>query len=119
MKIKNYEMVSEVWDDGRIVFVGDSSACDQYMSGQQVVGENEHGEPITRQVLKEYFNLVADKEDWKNSVARMIGDITVHEKMMISVAVAFFTGSETKWTYKNGKNYIEFSGYYKANRRNI
>lgn len=114
MKIKNYGMMSEVWDDSKIVFVGNASACDQYMSGQQVVGENEFGEPITRQVMKEYFNLVADKEDWKNSVARIVGDVTVHERNMIEQAVTFFTGSVVKWSYKCGKNYIEFDGYYKA-----
>ncbi len=115
MKIKHYGLLSEVWDDGKIVFVGGESECEDYMSDYQIVGKNEYDEPITRQTLKKYFELIQNSFNWKNPVSKAVrNDITPHEEAMISQAVTFFTGSVVSWSYKDGKKWISFDGYYKA-----
>jgi hypothetical protein len=114
MEVKNYGMLSEVIDGKRVMFVGSSYACDEYMNNHQIIKYNDEGEGITRQGLKEYFELVEDKGNWKNGFSKAAGDLTTHEERMISIAVMFFAGCVVKWSWKNGKRWIEFDGYYIA-----
>ena len=115
MKIKNYGLMSEVIDNNRVLFVGSLMACEDYMNIHQTVGVNEYSESVTRQAMKAFFEMVEDKDNWKSPVSKAVSnDLTQYEKDMISEAVAFFTGSGVVWSYKDGKNWIEFDGYYKA-----
>lgn len=110
MKLNKLGMVCEVVDGDRVMFVGNCYACEEYMNNHQLMTYNERGNSITRQGLKVYFELVEDMSNWKNGVSRAIGDLTNYEEKMISIAVMFFTGSVAKWSYKNGKRWIEFDG---------
>jgi hypothetical protein len=115
MKIHRYGMLSEVCENGKVLHVGSLFSCENYMNDNQIVGRNEFDEGVTRQGLKEYFELVQDYANYKNPVSKAISnDITAHEEYMISRAVTFFTGSVAKWTFRNGLKWIEFKGYYKA-----
>lgn len=114
MKIRNLGMISEVTDDHKVLFVGSSYACDEYMNNHAIIKYDDEGFAITRQALKQFFSLVEDKDNWKNSVSKAVGDLTPYEERMIGIAVTFFTGSVVTWSYKGSKRWIEFDGYYKA-----
>lgn len=114
MKIRNFSMISEVREGKKILFVGSSYACDEYMNNHEIIKYDNEDNGITRQAMKQFFSLVEDKDNWKNGVSKAVGDLTPYEESMISIAVTFFTGSVATWSYKGSKRWIEFDGYYKA-----
>ena len=115
MKARNYGLLSEVFTEDKILFVGDYQSCEKYISDHIICGENEFCDGVTRQVLKGYFDLVADRSNWKVPVSKaMVKDISEHEKTMIDIAVKFYTGSIPKWSIEEGFPWIEFDGYYKT-----
>lgn len=69
---------------------------------------------FTREQMKEAFDMVADRNHWKNPIKRIV---KIEPRMIpiIEDAVMYFTGSEAEITKLHSGFYrVEAVGYYSA-----
>jgi len=78
----------------------------------QVVG-NVNGKPVTRGELMKYFDMVADKANWKNPINARV-KLAANEVAMLTEAVIFFTGSVPTILpmARKGEYKVKANGYY-------
>jgi hypothetical protein len=71
------------------------------------------GNDVTRAQLTFFFNLVADKANWKNPIDAVVSIDCDFDMAMIREAVIFFTGSVPNFTAKGRSKYrVTAQGYY-------
>ena len=75
-----------------------------------VVGEV-MGQPVTRGELEAAFNRVANTNNWKDPIAKIV---TLDERgiALTREAVIFFTGSVPTFTRIGGEYMVQAAGYY-------
>jgi hypothetical protein len=110
--VKSFGSQSEVHNSGKIVFIGSEEACMNYCDTHDVIGCAGDGTEYTRDILQKYFEMVEDKENWKNPIKACLVAIDEKTRTMISIAIAFFTGSESKWSNTDNIWLVTAPGYY-------
>ena len=79
----------------------------------------ETGTPFSKAQLNEAFNLVADKENWKNPIDayiapdNLVTGLTMDVlKKMVEEAVRFFCGCTPEFVYDGGTYHVTAAGYF-------
>ena len=114
MEIKQFGKMSEVRNDGKVVFVGSMEECERYCDANDVIGYDENKNPVCRDELSKWFGFVQNRSNWKMPIRHIAPNVTEHERYMISMAIEFFTGSVAEWSQIKGEWMVEAEGYYAA-----
>ena len=115
-RIKDYGNRSEVLDpDGKVLFIGSNEACQNFCDQHDAVTFDENGTPVTRFLLRQWFNVVCNEKNWKSRIYKTLSSISEHERHLTTMAIEFFTGSQAQWTdVGNGEWRVEANGYYEC-----
>lgn len=107
---ENYDVL------GKVLFTGTFESCEKYVDENMVVGfvgKGKDMKPVTRAVLKEAFEMVEDKENWKNPVRAEVSCLSWTTLLVVKYAVTYFTGSVAKVKrLENGNYLVTAPGYY-------
>jgi len=112
-QIKTNGNHSEVIDEaGKVLFVGSDESCMQYCEDFQVIDYDENKYPITRAILSKFFDMVKDHDNWKDPICAFFLNTNEHQRLMISRAIEFYTGSKAEWKFTGDGYTVTAKGYY-------